>query len=103
MTLDDLRCRIDSIDDQILALLEQRADVVAGIARTKKDAGLPAYDPERERALLDRLAQRGAGRFPRESIVAVYREVMSACLSIQAPVTVAFLGPEGTFTHIAAR
>ncbi len=103
MTLDDLRCRIDSIDDQILALLEQRADVVAGISRTKKDAGLPAYDPERERALLDRLAQRGAGRFPRESIVAVYREVMSACLSIQAPVTVAFLGPEGTFTHIAAR
>ncbi len=103
MTLDELRRRIDSIDDQILALLEQRADVVGGVAHAKQDAGLPAYDPDRERGVLDRLAARGAGRFPRESIVAVYREVMSACLSIQAPVTVAFLGPEGTFTHIAAR
>lgn len=103
MDLEDLRLRLDTIDDQILALLERRADVVAGVAHAKKDAGLPAYDPERERAVLDRLAQRGAGRFPRESIVAVYREVMSACLSIQSPLTVAFLGPEGTFTHIAAR
>jgi chorismate mutase/prephenate dehydratase len=103
MSLEDLRHTIDGIDDRILALLEQRADVVAGVAHAKKDAGLPAYDPERESALLERLAQKGAGRFPRESIVAVYREVMSACLSIQAPVSVAFLGPEGTFAHIAAR
>ncbi len=103
MSLEDLRRSIDQIDDQILALLEQRADVVAGVAQAKKEGGLPAYDPEREGALLDRLAQKGAGRFPRESIVAVYREVMSACLSIQAPVSVAFLGPEGTFAHIAAR
>jgi len=103
MNLDDLRRRIDSIDDEILALLEERAEVVAGVARAKGEAGLPAYDPERERAILERLAQRGAGRFPREAIVAVYREVMSACLALQAPVAVAFLGPEGTFTHIAAR
>lgn len=103
MDLDALRLRLDTIDDQILALLERRADVVEGVALAKKGAGLPAYDAERERAVLERLAQRGAGRFPRESIVAVYREVMSACLSIQAPVTVAFLGPEGTFTHVAAR
>jgi chorismate mutase / prephenate dehydratase len=103
MNLDDLRTRIDAIDDRILALLEQRADIVAGVAHAKQGTGLPAYDPERERAVLERLAQKGAGRFPRESIVAVYREVMSACLSIQAPLTVAFLGPEGTFTHIAAR
>ena len=103
MNLDDLRSRIDAIDDEILSLLEQRADVVAGVARAKGEAGLPAYDPERERAVLDRLAGRGAGRFPRASIVAVYREVMCACLSIQAPVAVAFLGPEGTFSHLAAR
>jgi chorismate mutase/prephenate dehydratase len=103
MSLDDLRNRINTIDDQILALLEQRADVVALVAREKARAGIATYDPEREREVLDRLAKKGAGRFPRESIVAVYREVMSACLAIQAPVTVAFLGPEGTFTHIAAR
>jgi chorismate mutase/prephenate dehydratase len=103
MDLDDLRHRIDTIDDEILALLEQRADTMAGVARAKEEDGLPAYDPERERAILERLAQKGTGRFPRESIVAVYREVMSACLAIQAPIAVAFFGPEGTFTHIAAR
>src|ERR1700722_10778035 len=103
MNLDDLRSRIDAIDDRILTLLGERAAVVGDVARAKQEAGLPAYDPDRERAILDRLGRQGAGRFPRESIVAVYREVMSACLSIQAPVAVAFLGPEGTFTHIAAR
>jgi chorismate mutase/prephenate dehydratase len=103
MSLDDLRRRIDAIDDQILALLEQRADVVALVAREKQDKSLPVHDPERERGVLDRLAKKGAGRFPREAIIAVYREVMSACLAIQTPLTVAFLGPEGTFTHIAAR
>jgi chorismate mutase/prephenate dehydratase len=103
MALDDLRSRLDAIDDGILALLEQRADIVAGVARAKQEAGLPAYDPEREREVLQRLAQKGAGRFPRESVTAVFREVMSACLAMQAPITVSFFGPEGTFTHIAAR
>lgn len=103
MALDDLRRSIDSIDEQILDLLSQRADVVALVAREKQDRKLPLHDPEREREVLERLVQKGAGRFPREAIVAVYREVMSACLAIQAPVTIAFLGPEGTFTHIAAR
>jgi chorismate mutase / prephenate dehydratase len=103
MSLDELRRSIDAIDDQILALLEQRASVVAEVAREKAARELPVHDPDRERMILDRLAQKGAGRFPREAILAVYREVMSACLAIQAPVGVSFLGPEGTFTHIAAR
>jgi chorismate mutase/prephenate dehydratase len=103
MSLDDLRHRIDAIDDGILALLEERADVVALVAREKQDKQLVTHDPERERQVLERLAEKGAGRFPREAIAAVFREVMSACLAIQAPLTVAFLGPEGTFTHIAAR
>lgn len=103
MSLDDLRRRIDVIDDQILSLLEQRASVLSDVARSKQAKGLPLHDPEREREVLERLAGRGAGHFPREAVLAVYREIMSACLALQAPVTVAFLGPEGTFTHIAAR
>ena len=106
MSLDDLRRSIDAVDDQILALLDRRASIVADVAREKQARGLPLHDPEREREVLERLAAKGAGgagRFPREAIVAVYREVMSACLSLEAPLTVAFLGPEGTFTHIAAR
>jgi chorismate mutase/prephenate dehydratase len=102
VTLDDLRKRINEIDDRILELLEQRAQVVGDVAEAKREASLPTYDPERERLVLDRLAAR-AGRFPADAIRAVYREVMSACLALQEPLKVAYLGPEGTFSHAAAR
>ncbi|HEX8796258.1 MAG TPA: prephenate dehydratase domain-containing protein, partial [Polyangiaceae bacterium] len=102
MPLDDLRKRIDELDDHILELLDQRARVVADVGRAKRDADMPTYDPDRERLILDRLATR-AGRFPPEAIRAVYREVMSACLALQEPLRIAFLGPEGTFSHAAAR
>jgi chorismate mutase / prephenate dehydratase len=103
MSLDDLRKQIDTIDDRILSLLEERANVVSHVADAKKGSNAPYFNPERERAVLDRLSAKGAGRFPREAIRSVYREVMSACLSLQAPMVVSFLGPEGTFAHIAAR
>jgi chorismate mutase/prephenate dehydratase len=102
VSLDDLRKRIDAIDDAILRLLDERAGVAGDVARAKQEAQLPKYDPDRERQLLDRVAAR-SGRFPAESIRAVYREVMSACLSLQEPLKVAYLGPEGTFSHAAAR
>lgn len=102
MALDDLRKRINEIDDRILGLLEERATVVGDVARAKREANLPTYDPERERLVLDRLASR-AGRFPADAIRAVYREVMSACLALQEPLKVSYLGPEGTFSHAAAR
>jgi chorismate mutase/prephenate dehydratase len=102
MSLDDLRRRIDELDEGILKLLDERAHVVADVARAKRASNLPTYDPERERQVLDRLAAR-AGRFPAEAIRAVYREVMSACLALQEPLKVAYLGPEGTFSHAAAR
>jgi chorismate mutase/prephenate dehydratase len=102
MGLDDHRKRIDELDDQILKLLDERARVVSDIARSKRDANIPTYDPERERQVLDRLASR-ANRFPAAAIRAVYREVMSASLALQEPLKVAYLGPEGTFSHAAAR
>jgi chorismate mutase/prephenate dehydratase len=102
MSLDDLRKRIDDLDDRILKLLDERARVVGDVAHVKRDANLPTYDPERERLILDRLAAR-AGPFPGEAIRAVYREIMSACLALEQPIKVAYLGPEGTFSHAAAR
>jgi chorismate mutase/prephenate dehydratase len=102
MSLDDLRIRIDQLDDAILKALDERARVVADVGKAKRDAQLPTYDPERERLILDRLAAR-AGRFPPEAIRAVYREVMSACLALQEPLKIAYMGPEGTFSHAAAR
>lgn len=102
--LDDLRGQIDAIDEAILGLLERRASTVEEVAEAKREAGLASYyDPERERAVLDRLAQEGAGRFPRDAIRSVFREIMSGCLSLQAPVTIAFVGPEGSFSQMAAR
>jgi chorismate mutase/prephenate dehydratase len=102
MSLDDPRKRIDDLDDRILRLLEERAGIIADVASAKRAANLPTYDPDRERQVLDRLAQR-AGRFPAAAIRAVYREVMSACLALQEPLKIAYLGPEGTFSHAAAR
>jgi chorismate mutase/prephenate dehydratase len=102
VALDDLRKRINAIDDRMLELLDERARIVSDVAQAKREASLPTYDPERERQVLDRLAAR-AGRFPAEAIRAVYREIMSACLALQEPLKVAYLGPEGTFSHAAAR
>ncbi len=102
MSLNDPRKRIDDIDDHILRLLEERAAVITDVASAKRAANLPTYDPERERQVLDRLASR-ASRFPAPAIRAVYREVMSACLALQEPLKIAYLGPEGTFSHAAAR
>jgi chorismate mutase/prephenate dehydratase len=102
--LDDLRARIDAIDEAILGLLEQRATVAEEAAAAKREAGAVSYyDPERERAVLDRLVQKGAGKFPNQAIRPVFREIMSGCLSLQTPITVVFLGPEGAFSHMAAR
>jgi chorismate mutase/prephenate dehydratase len=102
MSLDPLRKRIDDLDDSILRLLDERARVVGEVARVKREANAPTYDPERERQVLDRLSAR-AGPFPADAIRAVYREVMSACLALEQPINVAYLGPEGTFSHAAAR
>lgn len=103
LDLPSVRTRIDSVDEQLLSLLAERAELVARVAEAKREGGLATVDPERENAVLSRLLERGAGRFPREAILAVFREIMSASVSLQATVRVAYLGPAGTFSHLAAR
>ena len=104
MSLEGHRKRIDALDDQLLALLGERATVAEQIGAIKRDAGaVTLHDPEREERVLGRLAAKGDGRFPRAAIRSVFREVISACLSLEQPLAVAFLGPEGTFSHMAAR
>lgn len=101
--LGEARARIDALDDTILALLEQRADVAREVAAVKRAADVEVFhDPERERQVLERLVKR-ADRFPPDAIRAVFREVMSGCLSVEEPLRVAYLGPEGTFSQMAAR
>ena len=101
--LSPFRQRIDDVDDRILALLAERAEIAGEVADAKRAAHAPHFhDPERERQVLDRVFARGAGRFPKDAIRVVFREVMSACLSLEEPLRVSFLGPEGTFTQMAA-
>lgn len=100
----DARRKIDDLDSKILDLLAARADVAREVADIKRAARVQVFhDPERERQVLDRLVKHGGKRFPPDAIRAVFREVMSACLSFEEPLRVAYLGPEGTFSQMAAR
>ena len=107
MSVDDVRAQIDAIDDELLELLDRRARLASEAGRAKSDEGRELYDPERERAILGRLERALATKqdavFPAGSVRSVFREIISACLSVEEPLRVAFFGPAGTFTHMAAR
>lgn len=100
--LQDLRCQIDLIDDQILDLLNRRAAVVVEVGKAKDDSQGAYYVPSREKAIFDRLISSNSGPFPDEGIRRVFREIISASLSLEQPLKVAFLGPQATYTHVAA-
>ncbi|MEW6775237.1 MAG: prephenate dehydratase [Bdellovibrionota bacterium] len=97
-----LRSRIDAIDDQFLALLAERAELAQEIGHAKATNGTPPHIPERERAILDRLVAKSAEPLDAASIESVFREIFSVCRALERPVSVAFLGPVGTYSHQAA-
>ena len=103
-TLQDIRGRIDSLDEQIQELIRQRAECALEVARSKRASGESAdfYRPEREADVLRMVQARNDGPLDDETIAHLFREVMSACLALQLPMKIAFLGPEGTFTQAAA-
>ncbi len=101
MDIDKLRNEIDSIDGEIIRLLNARCELGRQIGVWKHEKNLPIYVPERERALLERLISLNAGPLDRESLIAIYREIMSATIKLERPVTIAYMGPEGTFSHLA--
>ncbi|MGO9613987.1 MAG: prephenate dehydratase [Dissulfurispiraceae bacterium] len=100
--LENLRQGIDDIDTQILKLLNKRADIAIEIARIKRDSKLKFHSPERERAILERLKLLNKGPFPNDALKIIFREIISASLSLEEPLKVAYFGPGGTFTHLAA-
>src|SRR5215218_1173770 len=100
--MDALRAGIDAVDEEIVHLLDQRARLARRIGEIKLENGLEAYAPARERAVLDRVAALGAGDFPKRGLEAVFREIISSSISLEARLKVAYLGPEATFTHEAA-
>ena len=103
MNLGDWRSRINDLDNQILHLLNQRAEAALQIGDLKRRQEAPSYVPEREAAILRRLAEVNAGPMPTESVRAIWREILSSCRALEEPLAVAYLGPQATFTHQAAR
>jgi len=101
--LSEYRRDIDRIDDEILRLLNERSKSVVEIGKLKKekDAEANLHTQGREAAIIERLTKHNTGPFPTDAIRAVYREIMSASLSLEGPQKVAYLGPRATFTHMA--
>ncbi len=101
--LQQARGRIDSIDTQLQSLISERALIAQEVARIKADAGdgKDCYRPSREAEVLRRVRERNTGPLTGDEIVRVMREIMSACLSLESPLEVAYLGPEGTYTQAA--
>lgn len=97
-----LREQIDAVDRDILEALNRRAALVRAVGNLKSRGAVPVYAAGRERDLIERLVQSNSGPFPTEGLPHVFREIISATRSLEEAVRVAFLGPQGTFSHEAA-
>ncbi|MBR9903321.1 MAG: chorismate mutase, partial [Gammaproteobacteria bacterium] len=104
INLDELRQRIDQLDSDILNLISERASCAQQVAHVKlaEDKDAVFYRPEREAQVLRRIMALNKGPLDSEEMARLFREIMSACLALEQPVKVAYLGPEGTFTQQAA-
>jgi len=102
-TLDELRGKIDAIDERIVQVLNERARVVLDIAQVKENGPYTVFDPVRERAVYDKIARMNEGPLSDTCLRSVYRELMSGSLALEKRLVISYLGPEDTFTHLAAR
>jgi chorismate mutase/prephenate dehydratase len=100
--LPTLRVRIDALDRELLALLNRRAALALAVGEIKKHEGSPVFRPEREAQVIDGLKAVNPGPLATDSVAPIWREIMSACRALEAPTRVAYLGPAGTFSELAA-
>ncbi|REA56956.1 chloride transporter [Dyadobacter luteus] len=102
MDLQDLRNRIDTLDDQMLAILNERMELVHKVGELKRSSNSIIYRPEREKQILDRLEKRNQGLLTRQAIDAIFFEIFAVSRNLELPERISYLGPEGSFTHQAA-
>lgn len=100
--LEELRQQIDDLDNKIVDLLNKRMEVVQKVGSFKRDNKSAIYRPEREKAIVDRLVSQSEGVLNRAAIEAIFLEIFAVSRNYELPERVAYLGPEGSFTHQAA-
>jgi len=101
--LSDLRAKIDSVDRRLIELINERAKLVVEIGKIKRAYGLPIYTPHREAAVLKKVSSLNQGPLTSRTIEAVYRELMSGSFYLEQPLRIGYLGPLGSYCHIAAK
>ena len=102
MSLEELRKRIDELDQQLVKLLNERAQVVVEIGKLKNKTDKPVYAPDREKEVFARLVEANKGPLPDRCLVAIWRELMSGSFVLERTLRIGYLGPGGSFSHTAA-
>jgi len=104
--LKGFREKIDAVDDQIVELLAERAGYVKEVGKRKKAAKLPEFRPEREVEIIERMCEKNKllnSGLPCESIATFWLEIISGCRALEKKLEIAYLGPQGTYSELAAR
>jgi chorismate mutase/prephenate dehydratase len=102
MTLKELRQKINSVDDKLLELLNERMEYVKEVGKLKQSDGSSIYRPEREKEIIKRLTEQNRGKLTPSAIEAIFMEIFAVSRNLELPEKIAYLGPEGSFTHQAA-
>ena len=102
MSLDNLRKEIDRIDSQLVKLLNDRAQIVVQVGKVKSKGDAPIYAPDREKAVFDKISNENKGPLPNKTLIAIWRELMSGSFFLERPLRIAYLGPQGSFSHNAS-
>lgn len=102
MDLKKIRNEIDKIDRKLVGLISRRTRLALMIGKEKRKRGVEVFVPDREREVYENIRRENCGPLSNEAMEAIYREIMSATLSLQQPLKIAYFGPPATFTHLAA-
>ncbi len=102
MSLDELRKQIDTIDSKLVELLNERARVVVEVGKVKGKTDKAIYAPAREKVVLEKIIRENKGPLPDKTLTAIWRELMSGSFFLERPLRIAYLGPQGSFSHCAS-
>jgi chorismate mutase / prephenate dehydratase len=100
--LNELREMIDKLDARLVEVINERAKVVVEIGKVKRGSGEPIYASDREQAVFNKITELNQGPLPQTTLNAIYRELMSGSFSLEKPLRVGYLGPDGSFSHQTA-